>query len=111
MGEHHRQRHILVAVAAGVAEHNALVAGALFVFAGAVHAAGNVAALLVQRKKHRAGIAVKLVIALGVADAGYCFPGDLFDVHVGAAGRLASNQRQAGGNKSLTSHVCRSVAP
>ncbi len=110
MGEHHRQRHILVAVAAGVAEHNALVAGALFVFAGAVHAAGNVAALLVQRQQHRAGIGIELIVALGVANAADGFARNALYVHIGRAGGFAANQRQAGAHKSLARHVTVTVA-
>ena len=111
VGENQRQGHILITLVACIAEHDPLVAGALLVFAGAVHAAGYVAALLVQSKQNRAGIAVKLIIALGIADSVDGFAGHLFYVHVGAAGRFAANQRQAGGYKCLTGHVCRSIAP
>ena len=61
--QHDRQRHQLLGLAAGVAEHQALVAGA-----ARVDAHRDVGRLLVDRRDHRAGLVVEAVLGARVAD-------------------------------------------
>jgi flagellar motor component MotA len=66
-----RQRHQHRRLVAGVAEHQALVAGALVevVVVGLVHALGDVRALLVVGHQHGAALVVDAVLGVVVADA------------------------------------------
>ena len=79
VGQRDRQRHQLVGLVAGVAEHHSLVAGAgqveLVVVAGVgaglvclVDALGDVRGLLVDRVDDRAGLVVEAELGVGVAD-------------------------------------------
>ena len=77
LGDHDRQRHQHVGVVAGVAEHQALVAGALLVHrvdrAGArlvagVDALGDVAGLAADGDHHAARVAVEALLRGVVAD-------------------------------------------
>ena len=63
-----RQRHVLVRVAACVAEHHALVPGPLLVRVCHDHPAVDVLALLVQGGEHPAGVPVEHVVRLVVAN-------------------------------------------
>jgi hypothetical protein len=66
-----RQRHQAVGgLVGGVAEHQALVAGALVERALAfVHALGDVGRLAVDRRQHRAALVVEADVGVVVADA------------------------------------------
>ena len=77
------ERHVVVGLVAGVAEHHALVAGALVHGFGAFHAAVDVGRLFVYGREHAAGVAVELVFAAGVADAVDDPAGHLVQVDVG----------------------------
>ena len=61
--QHDRQRHQLRGLVAGVAEHQALVAGA-----ARVHAHGDIGRLRLDRVQHAAGLAVEAEGRVGVAD-------------------------------------------
>ena len=63
VGQHDRQRHQLVGLAAGEAEHQALVAGA-----ARVDAHRDVGRLLVDRREDGAGLGVEAVLGARVAD-------------------------------------------
>ena len=71
-----RRRHQLGRVPAGVAEHDALVAGALVLVAAAVHALGDVGRLRVQQHLDVAGIPVEAVLLVA----------DVLDGHAGRVG-------------------------
>ena len=101
-----RQRHEVVVVVAGVAEHHALVARAervqLVLAAGAatvlerdVDAAGDVGTLLVERDQHRAVLAVEALRAVVVADVEDRLARRGRDVDDGARGDLTGDDAQA----------------
>ena len=108
--ERDRQRHQLGGVVAGVAEHQALVAGALPVDrvdgAGAalvagVDALGDVGGLAADRDLHAAGGAVEALLRGVVADLEDPVADDLRDVDVAGGGDLAGDDHQAGGEQRL----------
>ena len=81
-----RRGHQLGRLVAGVAEHQALVAGAdvQVVVAGVIDALGDVVALLVVGHQHRAALVVDAVLGVVVADAldGVARDLDVVDVRV-----------------------------
>ena len=79
------ERHIFFRVAAGVAEHHSLVAGALLGEFCALDSAVDVVALFVYRADNAAGRCVKAVFGLGVAYAAYDLAGGFLDIDVGVA--------------------------
>ena len=109
-----RDRHVGRGLVAGVAEHEALVAGALEVvvvllaaFAGFERiedAAGDVVGLLADGDGHAAAGAVETVGRGVVADAQDGLPDDLRDFDVGVGGDLAGDVDQAGGGQRLHGH-------
>ncbi len=98
--EHDRQRHQFRRLAAGVAEHQALVAGA-----AGVHAHGDVGRLAVDRRDDAAGIAVEPVLRVGVADLADGFANQLLDVDVGVGGDLAGDEAEASGDERFARHA------
>jgi hypothetical protein len=90
--------HELGRLVAGVAEHEALVAGAgvQVVVAGVVHALRDVVALLVVGHQHRAALVVDAVLGVVVADAldGVARDLDVVDVRVG--GDFAGEHHEPG---------------
>ncbi len=106
-----RQRHQLGRVVAGVAEHQALVAGALLVervdrLAGArlvagVDALGDVAGLAADGDHDAAGVPVEALGRRVVADLEDPLAHLLLDVDVAAGGDLAGHDHQAGGEQGL----------
>ena len=96
-----RNGHIVLRLVACVAEHHALVAGALVLNGAVVDAAVDVVALLVDGVQNAARVAVKLVFRLGIA---YLFDSparDGLQVDVLAAAHLARNDNLSGGNQCL----------
>ncbi len=93
-----REGHQLGRFVAGVAEHQALVAGALVqvVVGRAVHALGDVGRLLVVGDQHRAALVVDAVVGVVVADALDGLARDVDVVDVGGRGDLAGQHHQAG---------------
>ena len=89
--EHDRQRHQLVGLGAGVAEHQPLVAGA-----ARVHAHGDVGRLLVDRRQHGAGLVVEAVLRARVADLLDRRADDLLKVDVAGRGDLAGDDGEPG---------------
>ena len=111
-----RQRHQLVGVVAGVAEHQALVAGALLVErvdrAGAalvagVDALGDVAGLAADRHHDAAGVAVEALQRGVVADLEDPLADELRDVDVAGGVHLAGHDDQAGGEQRLDRDAAR----
>src|SRR6218665_1774552 len=80
-----RRGHQLGRFVAGVAEHQALVAGAgvQMVVAGMVHALGDVVALLVVGHEHGAALVVDAVVGVVIADAPDGVARHLYVVHMG----------------------------
>ena len=104
--------HVLLGVRAGVAEHHALVAGALPFGVFAHDAAVDVRALLVDGGNDSAGVGVETVLGLGVADARDYAAHRGGNVHVGVVGRdLAAHDHQARGAEGFTSDFRLRVLP
>ncbi len=103
VGQDDRQRHALPGFPRGVAEHHALIAGALGI-ALAVDPHRDVGRLPVDRGEHGAGPAVETVGGVGVPDALHSFPHDVRNVHVGGGGDLPGDHRHAGRHHRLTGH-------
>ncbi len=106
-----RRGHQLGRLVAGVAEHQALVAGAgvQVVVAGVVHALGDVVGLLVVADHHGAALVVDAVLGVVVADAldGVARDLDVVDVRVGRD--LAGQHHQAGVGQRLGGHAAARV--
>ena len=106
-----RHGHVGRGLVAGVAEHEALVAGALEVvvvllaafagFEGVEHAAGDVVGLLADGYRDAAAGAVEAVGRGVVADAQDGLADDLRDLDVGVGGDLAGHVDQPGGGQGL----------
>ena len=113
VGQGDSHRHELRGLVAGVAEHHALVAGAVIQLGLAgflglqrlVHAQSDIAGLLVDVGNNTAGIAVKAVLGAVITDIPDNFPGDLGNIHVAAGGDLAHDVYQAGGSGGLAGHA------
>ena len=110
VGQVDRQRHQLGGVVAGVAEHQALVAGALLVervdatgavLVGRVDALGDVGGLRADRDLDAAGRAVEALGGGVVADAEHGVAHDLGDLDVGLGGHLAGDVHEAGRDHRL----------
>ena len=103
--------HQLGRFVAGVAEHQALVAGAgvQVVVARVVDALRDVVGLLVVADHHRAALVVDAVVGVVVADAldGVARDLDVVDVRVG--GDLAGQHHQAGVGQRLGGHAAARV--
>jgi len=102
-----RRGHQLGRFVAGVAEHQALVAGAgvQVVVARVVHSLGDVVALLVVGHEHGAAFVVDAVVGVVVADALDGVARHLDVVHVGVGGDLAGQHHQAGVCERLGGHA------
>ena len=118
--DHDRQRHEHVGVVAGVAEHQALVAGALLVHrvhrAGArlvagVDALGDVAGLAADRDHDAAGLAVEALLGRVVADLEDPLADDLLDVDVAGGGDLTGHDDEAGREQRLDGDAAVLVLP
>ena len=113
VGQGDRQRHQLGGLVAGVAEHHALVAGAVVQrgvaaglgLQGLVHAHGDVAGLLVDVGDDAAGGAVEAVLGPVIADVQDHLAGDLGDVHVAVGGDLTHDVDEAGADAGLAGHA------
>ena len=95
MRERYGQRHQLLGLVAGVADHKPLVArsngvdfvvGKLLRFLRLVHAERYVARLLIYRREHRAGVPVEAILRARVADFLDRLARDLRDVDVAVRG-------------------------
>ena len=104
-----RQGHQLRRLAAGVAEHHALIARAVLQLVGPgllalerpVDAEGDVAGLLVDVRDDAAGVAVEAVLRAVVADRADDLARDLRNVDVAACRDLAHDVDEARGNAGL----------
>ncbi len=91
-----RRRHQVRRFVAGEAEHQALVAGALFFGLLAVDAHVDVGRLLADEVQHAAGVAVVADIGIVIADAGDDLAGDAFDIRPGSGGDFAGDDGDTG---------------
>eukprot|EP01137_Pigoraptor_chileana_P029047 Opistho-2@13734 len=102
-----RRGHQFGRLVAGVAEHQALVAGAdvQVVVRGMVDALGNVVALLVVGHQHRATLVVDAVFGVVVADALDRVARHLDVIHMGVGGDLAGQHDQASIGQRFGGHA------
>ncbi len=105
VGEVDRRRHQRVGFVGGVAEHQALVAGALFLVLGFVDAHGDVRGLLADAVEHRAGGAVEAHVGAVVADVQNHLADDVFQFHIGAGAHFAGNDGHTGLDHGLHGHA------
>ena len=101
------KRHQYRGFVAGIAKHQALVAGAevevnAFAF---VHALGDVGRLLAVVQNQFAGLIGKAPFGMGIADAGDGVARDLFVVHFGAGGDFTGQYAQIGGHQGFGGHA------
>ena len=98
-------------VVAGVAEHQALVAGADVLARGGVvvHAHGDVGRLFVDGDQHRAVVGADAHVGVGVADVADHFADDLLHVDRGLGRDLAGDDAQAGGDHRLAGDAAHRV--
>ena len=95
--EDERRRHVFARFVAGIAEHDALIARALFLFGLAHDTLVDVRRLFVDRGEHAAGITVELIFAFGITDTvdyAACY---VLDIDVGARTHFARDDDQTGG--------------
>jgi hypothetical protein len=116
VGQGDRERHELLGLVAGVAEHHALVTGAgdveLVVIGriGAglirgVDALRDVGRLLVDRVDHGAGVGREAEVRVGVADLADRLARDVLDVHVRRRGDLAGHDDEPRVHERLARHA------
>ena len=110
-----RQRHQGGGVPAGVAEHQALIAGALLVeridvrgvladLFGVVDTLRDVGRLRAERHQHAAGTAVEARLSPVVADVEDPLASDCRDIRVGGSRDLTGDHHGAGGHQGLDRH-------
>src|SRR6516225_6603485 len=81
--------HVILGFVGGVAEHHALIAGA-----ARIHAHSDVARLFVDAGDHRAGIRVKTVERVIVADGLHYATDHLLEINVSLGGDFAGDNYQ-----------------
>ncbi|MNO81150.1 hypothetical protein D3C76_723800 [compost metagenome] len=100
-----RRWHQHFGFVAGVAEHQALVAGALIFRLGTVDTLVDVRGLLADDVHHAAGRAVEADVGAGVADVGDHVTNDLLQVNPGRSGDFAGDDGHARFHQSLARHT------
>src|SRR5450830_168449 len=96
VGEGDRRGHQLCGFVTGVAEHQALVTGALVFRLAAVNALGDVHGLLADDVHHAAGGAVEADVGAVVADVEDHVTHDVFEVDPGRSGHFTGDDRDTG---------------
>ena len=96
-----RRWHQYAGLVAGVAEHQALIPGALFLVFRRIDALRDVARLLADRIQHGAGAAVETERGTVIADIDDDLPDQVLELHIGAGGYLAGDYRHAGLDQCL----------
>ena len=106
MGVVDGRRHQHVGLVGGIAEHHALVAGALFVIVGLVpDGLIDLGRLLAERVDHGDGVEVVAARRITVADVADYVARQLVDVHLGARADLARNDHQRALEQGFASDV------
>src|SRR5579862_3990753 len=96
-----RERHVLLRLVAGEAEHHALVARALLVARRRRYALADVRRLALDRGDDRAAVAVEAALGRGVADVADHVLRDLAELGLGLAGDLAGDHDEPGLDERL----------
>ena len=108
VGQGEGKGHEGVGLVVGVAEHHALVAGSLGHGVGvvlAVHAAVDVAALLVYGAEDAAALRLELIVGLGVADAGDGASHHVLQVDVGLRLHFAGHDHLSSGDEGFAGNL------
>ncbi|MCY1440842.1 hypothetical protein D9M71_571310 [compost metagenome] len=105
MGEGDRGWHQHIGFVAGIAEHQALVAGTLVFRLGTVDTLVDVWGLLADDVHHATGRAVETDVGAGVADVGDDVANDLFQVDPGRSGYFAGDDGNARFHQGFASHA------
>ena len=118
MGVHDGGRHILGCLCAGIAEYHALVAGAdevigiaavAAVLDGVVDAHGDIGRLLVDGGHDGAGLIVKAIGGVGIADIADGLSYDAGDVDIAVGRHLAHDEDHAGRGDRLACNTAVAV--
>lgn len=99
------ERQVARGLGAGVAKHHALVAGALVLLLAAVHAAVDVARLLVYGGEHAAGVGVEHVGALVVANLLDGATSHVGEVDIRLRLHFACEHHLSGGDEGFARHL------
>ena len=105
MRERNGRRHQHVGLVGGIAEHQALVARALFALVLAVDALGDVGGLLADDVEHAAARAVEAHVGGVVADVEHGLAHQRLHIHPGARGDFARDDHDAGLHQGLAGHA------
>ena len=112
VGQCKGKRHVVFCLAASVAEHHALVAGALIFRVFADNTAVNVHTLLVDGGKHTAGVGVEHVFRFIISYTRDDTANHLLDIYISiVAADLAADNYQTCRTESLAGHFCVPVLP
>ena len=98
MTELEGERHTVVSLAGGIAEHHTLVSSALFFGLLTFHATVDVGTLRMDGREDTARIAIEHILSLGVADSLDGFSHCLAKFHVSLSLDFASQYDLASGN-------------
>ena len=102
--QHDRQRHQFRSLVAGIAEHQALVAGA-----AGVHTHGDVGRLRLNHVEDTASLRIEAICRVREADVGDHFARQLRNVDIGRGGDFARHDAGTRGYKHLTSHAASGI--
>ena len=105
MGPENGSGHERGCLVAGVAEHHALVAGALILGLFAVHALGDVGGLMVDGGNDGAGAPVEAHLGIVVADVADGAAHDGRQISVSLRGDFAADEGHAGGHERFAGDV------
>ncbi len=100
-----RRRHVRVGFVGGIAEHQALITGALILGLFAIDALGDFDALLADQVEHPAGLAVETDVGGGIADIHDHLAHQLLEIHPGGGGDLAGHDGDTGLDQGLAGHT------
>ncbi len=95
VGENDGERHILLRLVGGIAEHDSLVTGTVGLEVTMVETLGNVGRLLLDGDEDVAGLVVEALFRRVVADLLDGVTDDLLEVEVGLGGDLTENHDHA----------------
>ena len=111
MGQMDGQRHQLVGFVAGVSEHQALIAGALFlgIILGMIDAAGDVGGLGMDGRQHAAALVIETDFGMVVTDLADGVAGHLGGVNPRVGGHFAGHHDLAGGHQRFAGHPATGV--
>ena len=105
MSQLNGQGHQISGFCGGIAEHHALVTGAVIKGIGLLHAHVDIRGLLMQIHGDPAGIGIKAMTGLDIADFPHRAAGNGFIVHHGLGGDLTENVDAVGDGGDLTGYM------